>query len=360
MGQPILGETEKRYVLECIESGWISANGAFVTGFERAFADFCETKHASSCANGTLALQLAFSALELKEGQEVIVPTLTYVATANAVAACGATPVLVDVTKDGWGIDPFRVEEAITSNTVGIVPVHLYGQPADLTSLLEIAQSHGLWVVEDAAEAHGARWKGRPVGSWGDVGAFSFFANKIITTGEGGMVVSNDARLAGRMAFLKDQAMDSERRYWFPERGFNYRMTNLQAAIGLAQLENFGWHLEMRLKVVEWYRREINGIEGLAFPSPSREGDSVPWMVNVLFSNANLRMAAERVLGESSIETRPIFHPLHRLPMYSEDPRNFSVAEEAAQRGLTLPTHAALKEDDVMQVCAALRSVVSG
>ncbi|HEY2011897.1 MAG TPA: DegT/DnrJ/EryC1/StrS family aminotransferase, partial [Bryobacteraceae bacterium] len=223
VSHPVLSGNEKRYVLECLETGWISSIGRFIRLFEDSFATYCEAGHAVACNNGTTALHLALAGLGTGPGDEVIVPTLTYIATANAVRYCGAQPVFVDSEPVTMAIDPARIEERITPRTKGIMVVHLYGHPADMDPILEIARRHGLYVVEDAAEAHGSLYRGRKVGSLGNAATFSFYGNKIITTGEGGMVTTNDSDLNQRIRILRGQGMDPERRYWFPVVGYNDR-----------------------------------------------------------------------------------------------------------------------------------------
>ena len=234
---PSLGDKELQYVSECVLTGWVSSAGKFVRLFEKALADFCGCDYAVSTSSGTAALHLALLALEIGEGDEVIVPSLTFIATANAVTYTGARPVFVDSEPETWNIDPNKIEEAITSRTRAIIPVHLYGHPTNMDPVMEIASRHGLAVIEDAAESHGARYKGRMVGSIADAGIFSFYGNKIVTTGEGGMVVTSKAELADRIRILRDHGMSTGKRYWHPKLGYNYRLTNLQAAVGVAQME---------------------------------------------------------------------------------------------------------------------------
>ena len=237
VAEPLLDGRETEYVLECLQTNWISSQGKFITQFESAFAEYCGVRHAIAVNNGTAALHLCLLALGVKAGDEVIVPSLTYVATANAVRYCNATPVFVDNDLRTFNIDANEIAAKITPSTKAIIPVHLYGHPADMDPILEIADKHRLFVVEDAAEAVGARYKDSRAGGIGTCAAFSFFGNKIITTGEGGMVTTNDEAIAARLRMLKGQGMDPDRRYWFPIIGYNYRMTNIAAAIGLAQLE---------------------------------------------------------------------------------------------------------------------------
>jgi len=361
---PMLVGNEKAYVMDCLESTWISSSGRYVEQFEAGFADFCRAKHAISCCNGTAALHLALMALGVGLGDEVIVPTLTFVATANAVTYCGARPVFVDSEPETWNIDPALIEAKITPRTKGIIVVHLYGHPADLDSILSIARRHGLFVVEDAAEAHGAEYKGRRVGAIGDIAAFSFYGNKIITTGEGGMVVTNDDRLANRIRQLKGQGMDPNRRYWFPMVGYNYRMTNVAAAIGVAQLEKIEWHLRQRLEVAKWYREQLAGIHGVGYQCEKEWARHVYWMVSIVLDDdvSSSRDEVMAHLQECGVESRPVFYPMHTLPPYqrSSQKDDFPVAERIAQRGINLPTWAGLSKKDVQFVCQSLLECLKG
>jgi perosamine synthetase len=358
---PALVGREREYVLDCIDSTWISSSGRYLDRFEAAFAEFCGVRHAVSCCNGTVAVHLALLAHGVGPGDEVIVPTLTYVASANPVVYCGGKPVFVDAEPRTWNMDPDRIAEAITERTRGIVVVHLYGHPVDMDPILEFAERHGLWVIEDAAEAHGATYRGRTVGSMGSLATFSFYGNKIITTGEGGMVVCDDDRLAKRVRQLHGQGQDPERRYWFPMVGFNYRMTNIEAAIGLAQLERLDWHLARRREIASWYREELAGEEGIELSPEEPWARSAFWIMCAVLDKDRFgqRDEAMRVLDEAGIETRPFFYPMHTLPMYEQDNegKEFPVADDLASRGLNLPSSATLAREDVARVCAALRDL---
>jgi perosamine synthetase len=272
VAQPKLAGNERNYVLDCLDTNWISSNGKYIGAFEESFAAFCGVKHAIATNNGTTALHLALVVLDLQPGDEVIIPTVTYIATANAVRYCGATPVLVDVCADTMNIDPQTIESKITAKTKGIIPVHLYGHPAQMDVVNEIARKHNLWVVEDAAEAHGAEVKGSKVGSLGTCATFSFFGNKIITTGEGGMITTNDDDLAAKLRLFRGQGMDPNRRYWFPVIGYNYRMTNIQAAIGLAQMENIATALSDRDRLAGWYNEALADLKGKIVLQPRPPG----------------------------------------------------------------------------------------
>ena len=260
---PVLAGREREYVLDCLDTTWISSTGRYVTAFEEGFAEFCGMRHAIGCCNGTVAVHLALLAAGVGPGDEVIVPTLTYVASANPILYQGATPVFVDSEPETWNMDPEAVASAITPRTKAIVVVHLYGHPADMDPIVAVAREHGVAVVEDAAEAHGAEYKGRRAGALGDVATFSFYGNKIITTGEGGMVLCDDDAVATLVRQLRGQGQDPQRRYWFPIVGFNYRMTNVAAAIGLGQLEMIDWHLERRREIAAWYAEELDGVPGV-------------------------------------------------------------------------------------------------
>jgi perosamine synthetase len=355
---PSLPESARRYVLDCLDTGWISSLGEYVPRFEAELARFCEVRHAVATANGTMALHLALAILGIGPGDEVLVPDLTFVATANAVRYTGATPVLVDVDVRTWGIDPEDARRKVTHRSRAIIPVHLYGRPVDLDPLLALARNHGLDIVEDAAEAHGARYRGRRVGGLGRVGVFSFYGNKIFTTGEGGAIVTDDAELAARAAFLRDHAMDPERRYFHPEVGFNYRMTNIQGALGYAQMEQADEILARRRWIAETYSAQLAGIPGLTIPATMPWAEDVCWMFSVLVEPTfGLdRDAVCVALRERGIDTRPFFIPLHELPPYRVD-GPFPGATSLARRGINLPSGSTLSGEEISRVCSALREL---
>jgi perosamine synthetase len=362
LAEPTLTGNERRYVLECLDTNWISSIGRFITDFENSFAQFCDVRHAIATNNGTTALHLALVALGVGPGDEVIVPTLTYIATANAVRYCGATPVFADSLDNSLNIDPIEVKRAIGPRTKGILPVHLYGEPAEMTAINALADEHDLWVLEDAAEAHGATVDGRPVGSLGRCATFSFFGNKIVTTGEGGMVTTNDDELADRLRLLRGQGMDPTRRYWFPVIGFNYRMTNIQAAIGLAQMETIQTAIEHRAELAAEYDALLSASPEHVELSRDKPGCTrVHWVYNVFLRNGS-EVERDQVMsrmGALGVETRPVFYPMHKLPPYAED-REYSVAEQWARRGITLPLHQGLDRADVQQVVETLLVAIGG
>ena len=358
---PWLSDSVRRYVLDCVESGWISSLGEYVGRFERDFAAFCEAGHGVATSNGTTALHLCLVTLGIGPGDEVLVPDMTFVSTANVVRYTGATPVLVDADPRTWGMDPEDARRKLTGRTRAIIPVHLYGHPVDMDPILALGAAHGVDVVEDAAEAHGARYKGRRVGALGRIGAFSFYGNKILTSGEGGMVVTNDPKLAERAAFLRDHAMDPRRRYYHPEIGFNYRMTNIQAAIGCAQLEQADRILARRKEIAAAYASGLAGIAGLTPPPAEAWAESVHWMYSVLVEPAfGLdREAVRTALRARGIDSRPFFVPLHELPPYHVEAR-FPVATALGKTGMNLPSGTGLLPHEIATVCDAVRELGRG
>lgn len=358
---PLLDGNERKYVMECLDTTWISSGGRFIGQFEAEVARVCGTRFGVATNNGTTALHLALAALGIGPGDEVIMPSLTYIATANTVRYCGGTPVFVDSEADTFNLDPDQIEARITSRTKAIMPVHLYGHPADMDPVMEIARRRGLFVVEDAAESLGALYKGRPTGSIGTCAALSFFGNKVITTGEGGMVVHSDEALDARMRVLRSQGMDPKRRYWHPEIGFNYRMTNVAAAIGLGQVERIEHHLAARRRVASWYDTQLAPIADLVRRPITRNwAQHAYWMYTILLEDGVRRGRDEvmQKLGQRGIETRPVFYPMHQMPPYHEPHGHYPVADRLAARGINLPTHALLTEDDVARIARALAEVV--
>jgi perosamine synthetase len=356
---PDLSPLEEEYLLDALRSSWISSTGPYVDRFEREFAEFCETRAAVSVANGTVALHLALLALEVRNGDEVIVPSLTYIATANAVRYVGATPVFVDVDPATWCLDPAAVEAAVTSRTRAIIAVHLYGHPADMDALDAVARVHGLHVVEDAAEAHGARVRGRPAGSLGSIATFSFYGNKILTSGEGGALTVDDSDLEQRIRLLRGQGMDPRRRYYFPVIGYNYRLTNLACALLCAQLARRDEIVERRKAVFDGYSRRLSGIPGIGLQPIAPWATPAPWLFCITIDERDYgcsRDSLMNVLSAAGIETRPFFHPLHRLPPYaSGDPLPLPETERLAASGMNLPTHGRLSDADLDRIADVIR-----
>lgn len=358
VAEPSLLGRELEYVTDCIATNWISSKGKYVDRFEADFARLAGTRFALSTSNGTTALHLALASLGVGPGDEVIVPDLTFIATANAVTYCGAKAVLVDVDPETWTIDPAALRAAVTPRTRGVVPVHLYGHPADMDAVAEVAKAAGLFVLEDCAEALGARYRGRPVGALGTAGCFSFYGNKTLTTGEGGMFVTNDEALHRKARMLRDHGMALERRYFHPLVGFNYRLTNLQAAVGVAQLERIEEIFARKERIDALYREHLDGIAGLRMPPRAAWAEPVCWLFSVLVDEpfGLARDAVIERLEARQIGCRPLFHPLHEQPPYREAGR-FPESERLARRGLSLPSAVTLPDRAVEFVCKVIREL---
>jgi perosamine synthetase len=351
---PIIGEKELLYVTDAVLSGWISSQGKYIGQFEEQFASFCGTKYAVAVSNGTVALHLALTALGIGPGDEVIIPALTFVATANTVRYCNANPVFVDIHRGNWNIDPDMIEEAITPRTKAIIPVHLYGQPCDMERIMEIAERHHLFVVEDAAEAHGAEYNGRRVGSLGHMGCFSFYGNKIITTGEGGMVVTNDTILNEQMRILRDHGMHPGKRYWHEVVGFNYRMTNIQAAIGVAQLERWEQIISAKDRIQKFYDNHLD-FANLQRSIPLPGSRPVCWLYTVLLKDDNdkhVRDVLLERLKSYNIDSRPVFNPLPAMPPYfvTEWMGKYPITKWIAERGFSLPSSVEIGEINLLRI----------
>jgi perosamine synthetase len=354
VSQPSITEKEVEYVCDAVRSGWVSSLGRYIEEFERRFADFCGTRYAVTASNGTTALHLALLAAGIKAGDEVIVPDLTFIATANAVAYAGAHPVAVDIDADTLCIDPASIERAITPRTRAIMPVHLYGHPADMDAINAIAAHRGLVVVEDAAEAHGAEYKGRRVGSLARCGVFSFYGNKVITSGEGGMITTDDEALYRTARRLRDHAMSPSKRYWHDEVGYNYRMTNLQAALGVAQLERIDAFMARRREIMGWYREELARHDGLRLNRDAAWAKNAYWMVCVEIEGLGeaRRERLMAALRERGVDSRPYFYPVSDMPMY---PRcDTPVAHRISQAGINLPSYVDLTRENVAFICRQL------
>lgn len=360
VSEPLIGDKELEYITDCVKSGWISSLGEYVRQFESRFANFCDTQHGVATFNGTVALHLLAATLNLGPGDEIIMPSFTYVATANAFRYTGAEPIFVDSDDQTWNINPDLVEAAITPRTKAIVAVHVYGHPADMDPLRLIADKHGLFLLEDAAEAHGACYKNQKVGGLSDAAIFSFYGNKIITTGEGGIIVTNNQEWAERAFFLENQGRYSDNPYWHPELAYNYRMTNLQGAIGLAQLERIDEMIAIRRRNAMHYAQRLADIPSLTLPPEAAWAKNVYWMYSILIDKtAPLgRDDIRRRLREVNIDTRPFFYPVHQLPMYDTG-QSLPVAEELGQRGINLPSGATLTITQIDRICDALIRLIT-
>lgn len=358
VSEPDLTHHEMRNVLDAFLSTWISSTGDYIRQFERDFAAKVGMEHGVATSNGTVSLHLALVALGIGEGDEVIVPDLTFAASANTVIHAGARPVLVDVDPTTWCMSVEAFEKAITPRTRAVMPVHVFGRPAPMTEIRDLAKARGIYVIEDAAEAHGAKYDGQQVGSFSDVASFSFFANKIITTGEGGICLTNDADLAARMRMLRDHGMRPERRYWHDEPGFNYRMTNLQASIGVAQLARMDELLAMRASVHASYRRALSGMPGVAFP-PEMDVRAVPvtWFSCAL-TPADKRAQLIAACKDVDTDLRPFFHGLSAMPAYRRYARKCPNSSMLSKSGVNLPTSRRVHDGTIERLAGAFRKVL--
>lgn len=358
IAKPSLIGHEMQYVVDAISNNWISSSGEYITQLEHAFANFCETKHCILTSNGTVALHLALVALGIGAGDEVIIPDLTFAATANAVILAGAKPVIVDARLDDWCIDPKQIELSISSRTKAIIPVHLYGHPCDMSSINALAEKYKLKVIEDAAEAHGARYQNRRVGGVSDCATFSFYGNKIMTTGEGGCITTNSDYLAQHARMLRDHGMNRDQFYWHEHVGFNYRMTNMQAAIGLAQLERIDEFISDRKRILDTYKYFLLP-HGFIMNPMLKDVEPVNWMVSVLFPevDVDVRDKALLFLKQNHIETRPFFNPLTTMPIY--EGCHHPISLYLSRYGLNLPTFYGLEEEVIARISRLVVSVLS-
>lgn len=353
--QPSLGAAERLNVQECLNEGWVSSKGKFIKLFEEKFSDYLGVKYSISVSNGTVALHLALLALGIKPGDEVIVPTFTYIASVNAIYYCGATPVFVDSCLDTMQIDVSAIEPVITEKTKAIMAVHLYGHPCDMGALNAIAQRHNLFLIEDAAEALGSEYFDKKIGAIGDVSTFSFYGNKTITTGEGGMLCTNNEDIYQLGIRLRGQGLSPQREYWHDIVGYNYRMTNICAAIGVAQLESIKITLDKKRAIAELYKTQLEGLPIRILGEPDGCLSSY-WMVTGILQTEDLRDGVRAKLFENGIETRPCFYPVNTMPMYSDVTDGvFPVADFLSSRGLNLPSWADLPKEDIVTISELIR-----
>ncbi len=360
IAEPCLNGNELKYVTECIKTGWISSTGSYVIRFEEEFSKFCQATYGIACSNGTTALHLALICLGIGNEDEVIVPIFTFIATANVVTYTGAKPIFVDCRKDTWNIDTEKIEEKIIEKTKAILPVHLYGEPVDMDSILKIAKKYNLYVIEDACESHGAKYNGKMVGTIGNIGCFSFYGNKIITTGEGGMLITNDEKIAEKVKVLRDHGMAKDKKYFHPMIGYNYRMTNLQAAVGVAQLERIDEILQKKKEINNLYNSLLSEIDGIIFQSHNKKSESVCWMYSVLIDEKTAKISRDELiirLKESGIDSRPFFYPIHIMPPYKSSER-FPVAESISKQGISLPSSVNLTPKDIERIVSKIKESI--
>jgi perosamine synthetase len=363
VNEPLLNEQTRCYVDECITTGWVSSEGRFITAFEESWATYCGMDHGIAVSSGTTALELAVSCLELEPGDEVIMPTFTIISCALAILRAGLKPVLVDSDPRTWCLDVNAVAEKITTRTRAIMPVHMYGHPVDMDPLLDLARKHNLFIVEDAAESHGATYKGQIVGGIGDLSCFSFYANKIITTGEGGMVLAKRKEHSDRIRSLRNLCFRPERRFYHTHAGHNYRLTNIQAAVGLAQVEAIEDHLKRKRWMGKAYTEQLSGIAQITLPVEEPWATNVYWMYGLVLNDDVNYDAVElaRRLRAEGVDTRPFFIGMHEQPVLRQqglfEGESYPVSERLASRGLYLPSGLALTESQLSRVCDAVKEV---
>jgi perosamine synthetase len=362
--QPFLNGNELKYVDDAVRTGWISSSGKYVKAFEEAFADYCGVKYAVGVCNGTVALHLALTCLGIGKDDEVIIPDFTMIASAFSVCYTGAKPVFVDADEKTWNIDVLKIQEKITPRTKAIMPVHIFGNPCDMDAINKIAKKYHLLIIEDAAEAHGATYKEKKTGSFSDIAAFSFFANKNLTTGEGGMVVTDNETLYKRALYFKNMCFDPDapRNYIHNDIGFNYRMSNIHAAIGLAQTEKADEYKEMRIRNGKLYRKYLKDIKGIILQEDQADAENVFWMNGILLDPEKYGRTRDELINllkEKGIDTRLFFVGMHHQPSLlkfgCDGTGNYPITDNLAQNGLYLPSASNLKEDEIKYICDVIR-----
>lgn len=364
VNEPVLTEDDIASVIDALRSGWISGAGPHIEAFESQWAAYCGRKHGIAVANGSVALQVAVQLLDLKPGDEVILPSFTIISCAWPIVLAGARPVLVDADPRTWTMDVGKIREKITWRTRAIMAVHIYGNPVDMAPLMNLAQHFGVQVIEDAAEAHGAEYRGQRIGSFGQSSCFSFYANKLITTGEGGMVLVDDDELAERARRMRNLGFQPGRRFVHAELGYNFRLTNLQAALGVAQVERIEEIVARKRAMGEAYTERLSELKGLELQSLQPASRSVYWMYGLVVREETGLDAAvvARRLAERGIETRPFFFGMHEQPVLRErglfTGESYPVTERLARQGLYLPSGLGIEAEQIQRVCDAVREVL--
>lgn len=351
--QPDLSGKEKEYVMDCMDSTWISSKGKYVERFENLFAEYIGVKYGTAVSNGTVAIHLALLTLEIGIGDEVIVPSFTYIASANPIVYVGAKPIFVDSSEDTWQINELEIEKKITDKTKAVIAPHLYGYPCKMDVLRKICDKHNIYLIEDCAEAIGSEYKGKKIGTYGDLACFSFFGNKTITTGEGGMVLSNNKELIDKARHIKDQGMSKTREYWHDIVGYNFRMTNICAAIGCAQLERIEQFVSRKIEVGALYKEMLKSVP-VKFQKDSKDILNTYWMVAILLEDENQRRDFRKYLKEHDIDTRPTFSPIHKMPMYDLG-EYYPVSEDLGKRGINLPSYPLLSNEQIEYICNVIK-----
>ncbi len=357
---PLLSGNERQYLLECIETGWISSEGPFINIFEKEFSKYVDRRFGIAVSNGSAALDIAFKALDLGEGDEVIAPTFTIISPIQSIVTAGAIPVLVDSDPLTWDMDVSQIEAKITPKTKAILVVHIYGLPVDMDPIIELCEKHGLYLIEDAAEMHGQTYNGRKCGSFGTISTFSFYPNKHITTGEGGMIVTNDEKLSERCMKLRNLAFEPKgRRFVHEELGWNYRMTNMQAALGLAQLEKIDSHIVKKREIGQAYQEGLKNLQGFQLPlAKTNYAENIYWVFGLVAETQELCEQTVKKLNDQQIGTRPFFWCMHEQPVFQKmglfNNESFPVAEKIARNGFYLPSGLGLTSEEIATVVEKL------
>ena len=365
VNEPLIGQREKDLVMECLDTGWISSEGPYVKQFEEKLSKKINRKYGISCANGSAALDIAVAALKIGPGDEVILPSFTIISCANSIVRVGAKPVVIDADPDSWNMRTDLIEEKISSNTVAIMMVHIYGLPVDVDPILQIAKKYNLAVIEDAAEIIGGNYKGMPCGSFGTISTFSFYANKHITTGEGGMVFTNDSSLAERCMMLRNLCFKKEKRFIHDELGWNYRMTNMQAALGLAQLEKLEKTIEKKRKIGEIYNKLLGELPFIKLPlERTSYARNIYWVYGIILGE-RLGKAEEfmKSLSEHGVGTRPFFYPINKQPVFKKygffkDCQKKLVAEDLYEQGFYIPSGLTLNREKIEYVAKQIKHLI--
>jgi len=361
--EPFLNGNEKKYVNDCLSTGWISSAGKYVKAFEESFASYCGAKYGVGVCNGTVALHLALTALDIKKGDEVIIPNFTMIASAFSVCYTGATPVFVDAELDTWNIDTQKIEDKITNRTKAIMPVSIFGHPCEMEEIWELANKYDLKVIEDAAESHGAEYKGKKTGNLADITAFSFFANKNLTTGEGGMVVTNDEKLFNQCKYYKNLCfpLDAPRNYSHDDIGFNYRISNIHSAIGLAQVEKADEYRDLRIKNAGLYKKFLTGVPGVILQNTKKDILNVHWMNVIIIDPLKYGRTRDELvyeLNNNNIDTRLLFVGMNRQPALDHYGCNmlgsYPVTDWLTQNGFYLPSGSNLTEEKIIEICEVI------
>ena len=365
VNEPLLNGNEEKYLVECIRTGWISSEGPFIKQFEEQFAHRVGRKYGVAVSNGSVAMDASMIVLGIGAGDEVIMPTFTIISCAAAVVRAGAVPVLVDCDSDTWNMDVAQIEARITLCTKAIMVVHIYGLPVDMAPLLALAHKYGLKIIEDAAEMHGQTYKMQPCGSFGDISTFSFYPNKHITTGEGGMIVTDDPALADKCRSLRNLCFKPEQRFIHDELGWNFRMTNLQAALGVAQLERLDEFVQIKRRMGAHYNKLLTGTPGIQLPlTHTGYAENIYWVYSIVLDDSVPFDAKETMarLGRLGIGTRPFFWPMHEQPVFRKmglfANESYPVAERIARRGFYIPSGMALTDEQIERSAAAVREIL--